>query len=52
MLPRNVGNLQVIQNEDRLPSLVRVGVVALIRSTRGDERMFSLLLVFIMLLDF
>ena len=46
------GIVQVIRNEGYIPSLVRVGVVALIRNTRGDEGMFSLLLVFIMLLDF
>ena len=34
-----VGNMQVNQSEGGLPSIVRVDVIALIRNTRGDERL-------------
>ena len=34
-----VGNMQVIQREGVVPSVARVGVIALICNTRGDERL-------------
>ena len=40
-----VGNVQVIQSEGGLPSVVRVCVIALIRNTRGDEHLLLLLIV-------
>ena len=38
-----VGNVQVIESEGCIPSVVRVGVIALICKTRGDERLFLLI---------
>ena len=40
-----VRNVQVIQSEGSLPSVVRVGVIALTRNTRGDEHLFLLVIV-------
>ena len=34
-----IGNVQVIESEGGIPSVVRVGVIALICNTRGDERL-------------
>ena len=33
-----VGNMQVIESDSCIPLVVRVGVIALICNTRGDER--------------
>ena len=39
-----VSNVQVIHSEGGLPSVVRVGVIALIRYTREDERLLLLII--------
>ena len=46
------GNVQVFRNEGCLPSLVRVGVVALIRNTRGGRTLICYYYCFVPLLDF
>ena len=38
-----VGNVQVIESEGCIPSVVRVGVIALICNTQGDERLLLLI---------
>ena len=38
-----VGNVQVIESEGCIPSVVRVSVIALICNTRGDERLLFLI---------
>ena len=38
-----VGNVQVIESEGCIPSIDRVGVIALICNTRGDERLLLLI---------
>ena len=42
-----VGNVQVIESEGCIPSIVRFGVIALICNTRGDERLLFCLLIII-----
>ena len=41
-----VGNVQVIESEGCIPSIVRVGVIALICNTRGDERLLCFIVDF------
>ena len=38
------GNVQVIESEDCIPSIDRVGVIALICNTRGDEHLLIFLI--------
>ena len=38
-----IGKVQVIESEGCIPSVVRVGVIALICNTRGDERLLFLI---------
>ena len=48
MLP-HVGNVQVTHSEGDIPSVVRVSVIALIRNTRGDERLLLLVIVILVI---
>ena len=41
-----VGNVQVIESEGCIPSIVRVSVIALICNTRGDEHLLFLIVDF------
>ena len=41
----DVGNVHVIQSEGGLPSIVRVGVIALIRNTQGVNACFFIVVI-------